>query len=325
VRRPGQERYYPDGRSSRLVVRAVFFGTPEWAVPSLDALLAGHVDVPAVVTNPDRPAGRGMKLQPSPVKAAARDAGLEVLQPPSAKDPELASRLSEIAPDVAVVVAYGRILPVALLQVPPHGFVNVHFSLLPAYRGAAPVQRAVMDGREETGVSIMVLTEGMDEGPVVAAEATRIGAGETAGQVGERLAVIGARILVPALTGYVAGDLEPVPQDDALATYAPKVTPEGARLDWNETASSIANKVRGLNPAPGAWTTLGEERVKLWRGRPATPAGLGPGELLVGDALYAGTGSGSVVVEEAQVAGKKRMSGIEMARGLRLEPGARFE
>jgi methionyl-tRNA formyltransferase len=306
-------------------MRAVFFGTPEWAVPSLDALLAADVEVAAVVTNPDRPSGRGMKLQPSPVKRAAAGAGLEVLQPATAKGPELAASLTSLAPDVAVVVAYGRILPGPLLEIPAHGFVNVHFSVLPAYRGAAPVQRALIDGLDETGVSIMVLTEGMDEGPVLATETTPVGSDETAGEVGARLAEVGARILVPALRGYVGGTLVPVPQDDARATYAPKVTPEEARLDWSGTAAAIANKVRGLNPAPGAWTTLGDDRVKVWRARPFPGPELGAGELLAGDALYVGTGSGAVVVEEAQVAGKKRMAGLEMARGLRLAPGARFE
>lgn len=278
-----------------------------------------------MVTNPDRPAGRGMKLQPSPVKRAAGAAGIEVLQPASAKDPGLAEQLGELAPDAAVVVAYGKILPLALLEVPPRGFVNVHFSLLPAYRGAAPVQRALMDGLDETGVSIMVLTEGMDEGPVVAAERTPVSPHETAGEVGERLAGIGARALVAALPEYVAGTLQPVPQDDAAATYAPKVTPEEARVDWNGNAQTIANRVRALNPAPGAWTMLGEERVKLWRARPAGPPHLGPGELQVADELHAGAGDGAVTIEEAQVAGKKRMTGLEMARGLRLEPGARFD
>jgi methionyl-tRNA formyltransferase len=267
-----------------------------------------------------------MRLQPTPVKRAALDAGLEVLQPATAKGPELASAVAEAAPDVAVVVAYGRILPGPLLAIPAHGFVNVHFSLLPAYRGAAPVQRAVMDGRTTTGVSIMVLTEGMDEGPVLATETAPIEPEETAGEVGARLAAVGARVLVPALAGYVAGDLVPVPQDHARATYAPKVTPEEARIDWAASAASIANKVRGLNPAPGAWTALGNERVKLWRVRPSGDHDLAPGELLAtGDALYAGTAEGSVAVEEAQIAGKKRMPGIEMARGLRVSPGARFE
>ena len=306
-------------------MKTVFFGTPGWAVPSLEALVASGAEVAAVVTNPDRPAGRGMKLQPSPVKRAALAAGLDVLQPASARDPELSAALARIRPDVAVVVAYGRILPGALLAIPRKGFVNVHFSLLPAYRGAAPVQRALMDGVAVTGVSIMVLTEGMDEGPVLATADTAVDPDETAGEVGERLAAIGARLLIDVLSDYVAGALEPVPQDDGRATYAPKVTPEEARLQWTEPALAVANKVRALNPVPGAWTTLGGERVKLWRVRAAPRTDLRPGEMLVADALYAGAGDGAVTIEEAQVAGKKRMSGIEMARGLRPAPGTRFE
>jgi methionyl-tRNA formyltransferase len=306
-------------------LRTVFFGTPEWAVPSLDALLASDVEVVAVVTNPDRPSGRGMKLQPSPVKAAATTAGVRVLQPARARDPELLDELRAIAPDVAVVVAYGSILPKSLLDVPPHGFVNVHFSLLPLYRGAAPVQRAIIDGRLETGVSMMVLTEGMDEGPVLAAEATPIGPAETAAELGERLATLGARALLPALTGYVSGALTPVPQDDSAATYAPKITTAEARIDWSEDARSIGNKVRALNPAPGAWTSLGDERVKLHRAAPGDHPELRPGELLVADRLFAGTGDGAIAIEEAQVAGRKAMSGLELARGLRLEPGAHFD
>lgn len=306
-------------------MRAVFFGTPEWAVPSLDALLASDAEVAAVVTNPDRPSGRGMKLQPSPVKRAATAAGLAVLQPARARDPELLAELRALAPDVAVVVAYGSILPASVLEAAEHGFVNVHFSLLPEYRGAAPVQRALMDGRAETGVSIMVLTEGMDEGPVLAAEATPIEDGETAAELGARLAVIGARTLVPALEGYVSGELPAVPQDDDAATYAPKITSGEARIDWSDDARSIGNKVRALNPAPGAWTLLSGERVKLHRASPADHPELRPGELLVADRLYAGTGAGSVAVEEAQVAGKKALNGIELARGLRLQPGAHFD
>lgn len=291
----------------------------------MNALLAGRHDVAAVVTNPDRPSGRGMKLQPGPVKAAAIDAGLPVLQPEKARAPELLAEMQRLRPEVAVVVAYGSILPKDLLEVPPFGFVNVHFSLLPEYRGAAPVQRAIMDGKPVTGVSIMVLTEGMDEGPVLAAESTPIEPHETAAEVGDRLAADGARLLVPALERYLAGELEPVPQDDSLATYAPKVLPGEARIDWSDGALAIANKVRALNPAPGAWTLLGGERVKLHRATVADHPELRPGEMLVVDGLYAGTGEGAIRIEEAQVAGKRSMAGEEMARGLRLEPGAHFD
>lgn len=303
----------------------LFLGTPSWAVPSLEGLLEAGAEVAAVVTNPDRPSGRGMELKPPPVKETAVAAGLEVLQPAGARSPEFFERITAIAPDVAVVVAYGSILPKPVLDAVPHGFVNVHFSLLPEYRGAAPVQRAVMDGKKETGVSIMVLTEGMDEGPVVAAAATEIGASETAGQLGERLAGIGATLLAETLPAYVDGTIDPVPQDDSLATYAPKISTDEVRIDWSRPASEIHDLVRGLNPAPGAWSTFRDARVKVHATTPAAGSDLGPGEI-DGDAeLLVGTGDGNLRLDEVQPAGKKRMDGSEMKRGMRPEPGERLQ
>lgn len=291
---------------------------------SLSALLDSDVEVAAVVTNPDRPAGRGMKLRPSPIKERALEAGLEVLQPAKARDPELLERVEEIDPDVAVVVAYGSILPKALLEVPSEGFVNVHFSLLPLYRGAAPVQRALMDGRAETGVSIMVLTEGMDEGPVLARASIPVGEDETAGSVGERLAVVGAELLVETLPGYVEGLVEPESQDDARATYAPKITTSDAAIDWSVPVKQIRDHVRALNPMPGAWTTLAGERLKVWRAAPVQRTGLGPGELDTSAGLVAGGADGAVELTDVQLRGKRRMTGAELARGLRLGPGERL-
>jgi methionyl-tRNA formyltransferase len=296
-------------------------------VPTLEALIASDIDVVGVVTNPDRPAGRGMDVQPSPVKRVALDAGLEVQQPEKARDPQLAEWLSSIDADVATVVAYGKILPADLLTIPPHGFVNVHFSLLPHYRGAAPVQRAVMEGRDETGVSIMVLTEGMDEGPVLAVERMPIDDDDTAGVLGEKLAGLGAPLLVDALNDYVSGALQPVEQDHAAATYAPKITTEEARIDWSAPARTIIDLVRGLNPAPGAWTTLRDQRLKIHsvRDAPGTPA-LTPGSLdAPAGPLLAGTGDGVLELVEVQMAGKKRMTGEELARGLRMTAGESFK
>jgi methionyl-tRNA formyltransferase len=307
-------------------MRTVFFGTPRWAVPSLEALLESDIEVAAVVTNPDRPAGRGMALRPSPVKEHALGAGLEVLQPQKARSPEFHDALLELAPDVATVVAYGKILPGSLLAVPRLGFVNLHFSLLPEYRGAAPVQRAVMDGRSVSGVSIMVLTEGMDEGPVLAATEEPVTDDDTAGSLGDRLAAVGATGLVDALAAYEAGNLVPVEQDHARATYAPKITTEEAAIEWTESSGVIRNKVRGLNPVPGAWTTLRGERVKIWATRARAEAGLAPGELDVqDDALVVGTGDGALDLIEVQLQSKRPMSGADAARGLRLAPGERFE
>jgi methionyl-tRNA formyltransferase len=270
-----------------------------------------------------------MKLRPSPVKVRAEAAGIEILQPERARSPELLGRVLEIAPDVAVVVAYGSILPKDLLDAVPHGFVNVHFSLLPEYRGAAPVQRAVMDGKAETGVSIMVLTEGMDEGPVLAASRTEVEEAETAGELGERLAAIGGPLMVETLTSYTSGDQEPVPQDDDLATYAPKITSDEARVDWGRPAWEIRNLVRGLNPAPGAWTTFRGERVKLHVVsfvNDATDLNSEiPGTILGGDELVVRAGDGMLRLDEVQPAGKKRMDGSEMKRGMRPAAVETFE
>jgi methionyl-tRNA formyltransferase len=288
-------------------------------------LLSSDADVIGVVTNPDRPAGRGMKERPPPVKETAVEAGLDVLQPASARSPEFLEELRGLRPDVAVVVAYGKILPVDLLEVPPHGFVNVHFSVLPEYRGAAPVQRAVMEGKDETGVSIMVLTEGMDEGPVLAIETTPIGPTDTAGAVGERLADVGARLLVDTLPRYVAGELQPRDQDDAAATYAPKLTPEEAHIDWTWPAERIDPFVRGLDPVPGAWALLEDKRLKVEGVRDAGSGyALEPGRIAPGKTLVVGTGTGPVELTRVQLAGKKRMSGEELLRGLRLPEDARL-
>jgi methionyl-tRNA formyltransferase len=286
-------------------------------VPTLKALLASPVEVAAVVTNPDKPAGRGMELRPSPVKREALAAGLEVLQPRRAREPELEERLRALAPDVAVVVAYGSILPGRLLEVPPLGFVNLHFSLLPAYRGAAPVQRALMDGVAVTGISIMVLTEGMDEGPVLATREVAVEPNDTAGTLGERMAELGGPMLVETLQAYAAGEIEPVEQDHAGATYAPKITTEEARIDWDLPAPAIANLVRGLNPVPGAWTDLGGRRLKVWAVAPSTET-LPSGALRSDGALLAGTGTHAVELADVQLAGKRRMPGTELARGIRL-------
>lgn len=276
------------------------------------------------MTNPDKPAGRGMELRPSPVKEEALRAGLEVLQPRRAREPELEERMRALAPDVAIVVAYGSILPGSLLEVPRLGFVNLHFSLLPAYRGAAPVQRAVMDGVEVSGVSIMVLTEGMDEGPVLAVQEVTVEPEDTAGTLGERMADLGAPLLVDTVRRYGEGAIEPREQDDARATYAPKITTEEARVDWSAPAHEISNLVRGLNPAPGAWTEWDGKRLKLWAVRPAEVE-LESGELrATGDALLAGTGSGALALADVQLAGKKRMSGADLARGMRVGEGARL-
>lgn len=286
--------------------------------------MASDIEVAAVVTNPDRPAGRGMKVTGSPVKVAAEAAGIEVIQPAGARGPEMHERLTTLGPDVAVVVAYGKILPAELLEVPAKGFVNLHFSLLPAYRGAAPVQRAIMNGDRATGVSVMVLTEGMDEGPVLARKEEPIDPGDTSGSLGERLAAVGARVLVDTLGPYVRGEIKPEPQDGALATYASKITTEDARIDWSADARSIRDLVRALDPEPGAWTMIEGTRLKVLRAALTEGPELAPGEVASGAGLVVGTGSQPVLLEEVQPATKKRMSGADFARGARLRDGLRM-
>lgn len=308
-----------------MTIRTVFFGTPEWAVPSLRALVGAGFDVACVVTNPDRPAGRGMAVTSGPVKAAAMELGIRVEQPRSAKTEDFAAMLAELRPDVASVVAYGKILPGSVLAIPEHGFVNLHFSLLPEYRGAAPVQRALMEGKKKTGASTMLLTEGMDEGPVLGAVEVDIAPDESAAELGARLATVGAPLLVDSVTGYVAGSIEPQPQDDARATYAPKITEEDARIDWDRPLSELADHVRGLDPAPGAWTMLAGRRLRVFKLRASDALRLQPGEIAVRKDLLIGCGDATAVVGEAQLEGKRRMSGRELANGLRLPDGARVE
>jgi methionyl-tRNA formyltransferase len=295
-------------------------------VPSLDALLDSGTDVLAVVTNPDRPAGRGLRARHSPVKQWAEQAGICVYQPPRAGTAEARDWLRRLAPDVAVVVAYGSILPQALLDVPPLGFVNVHFSLLPSYRGAAPVQRAIMDGATTTGVSIMVLTAGMDEGPVLASRPAPIAPDDTAATLGSRLANLGADLLVPTLEGYAARALAPTDQDDSRATYAPRLSSADARIDWGAPAPVIRNLIRGLNPDPVAWTQLRGVRVRVLAARLATDApALAPGEVAMAAELMTGTGDGALCLTEVQPAGKRALPGADWGRGLRLRPDERFE
>lgn len=292
-------------------------------MPSLRALLESDIEVPLVVTNPDRPAGRKLELHAPPVKDAALEAGVEVLQPDKARDPDFQERLRATEPDVAAVVAYGKILPASLLEVPRLGFVNLHFSLLPAYRGAAPVQRALMDGVDETGVTIMVLTEGMDEGPILAMERAAVGPDETTGELGERLARDGAPLLVDTLRAFAAGEVQPQEQDHDRATYASKITSQEARIDWSLPAKTIHDLARGLNPAPGAWTTFRGNRLKVLRTRVTEgPAGR-PGEVTADDLIV--TGDGALELVEVQPAGKRAMPGDDLFRGLRPAPGEAME
>ena len=298
-------------------MRIAFFGTPTPAVPALEALLADpRIDVPLVVTNPDRPRGRGHKLALPPVKEAALQAGVQVAQPTRAAD--VADRLSMLQVDACAVVAYGQILRRSLLAVPRHGFVNLHFSLLPSWRGAAPVPATILHGDRVTGVTCFVLDEGMDTGPVLLTRSTNVGPTETAGELTARLAVLGAPLLVEAVVGLVDGTLAPVPQDDAAATYAPKISPRDALLDWSAAAEQIDRCVRAYQPVPGAHTIFAGDRLKVHAAR-VVPGRGDPGTIVAIDdragAPVVACGHEALRLDEVQPAGKRRMSGAAFVNG----------
>ena len=307
-------------------MRLVFAGTPEAAVPALDAVLSSGHEVVAVLTRPDAPAGRGRRTAASPVAVAARDAGVEVLTPGSPRDPAFLGRLAELAPDCCPVVAYGALLPPAALAVPAYGWVNLHFSLLPAWRGAAPVQHAVLAGDDVTGATTFRLEEGLDTGPVYGTVTEAIRPDDTAGDLLGRLALAGATLLAATLDGIGSGRLSPQPQPVDGVSYAPKLTPADARVDWSAPALRVDRLVRACTPAPGAWSSLRGERLRLQPVRLDDGPGLAPGELRVDRHLVrVGTGGGPVVLGDVQAEGRRRMAAADWARGLRLEPGERFD
>lgn len=302
-------------------MRLVFAGTPDVAVPALAALLESRHEVVAVVTRPDARSGRGRHLHPSPVARFAGEAGIEALKPAKAREPEFLDRLSALAPDCCPVVAYGALLPRAALDIPRHGWVNLHFSLLPAWRGAAPVQRAVLHGDEITGATTFRIVEAMDAGPTFGVLTERIGPTDTSGDLLTRLADGGAQLLTATLDGIASGELEARPQPEEGVSLAPKLTADDARVDWSRPARHVDRLIRACTPAPGAWTTLHGGRVKLGPVRPCTEGSEAPGALTVeAHRVAVGTGTGPVELGEVQPQGKRRMHATEWARGLR--PGA---
>lgn len=310
-------------------MRLVFAGTPEVAVPSLQALLdSDRHEVVAVVSRPDARTGRGRGLSRSPVAAAADAAGIEVLTPPNARDPEFAERLRALAPDAVPVVAYGHLVPRPVLDIPTHGWINLHFSLLPAWRGAAPVNAAVAAGDEVTGATTFLLDEGMDTGPVLGTMTETVRPRDTAGDLLGRLAVSGAGLLAATLDGIETGELRAVPQPADGASHAPKLTVDDARVRWSDPALAVDRHIRSVTPAPGAWTTLGGERVKIGSARPAEdpPTDLGPG-LISWDkrSFLVGTATVPMAIETIQPPGKKMMNALDWVRGARLDEGAVFE
>ncbi len=309
-------------------MRIVFFGTPQFAVPSLRALLGEGFDVAAVVTQPDRPRGRSRsRLVPPRIKVVAQEEELPVLQPASPNDPAFVEQFGALAPDLGVVAAYGHILRPELLATPRLGMVNVHASLLPQLRGAAPIEHAVLFGLEETGVTIMQMDQGMDTGPILHQHATPIAPDETGGELGVRLAELGALALVEALTLLDSGTVEPVPQDASRATYAPKITRELTRITWKEPAAHVARRVRAFDPRPGAWTTLRGRTLKLFGPRAADEWETDevPGEVVETDpAFVVAAGDGALQFLDVQPAGRHRMAASRWLRGRPVVKGDRL-
>ena len=306
-------------------LRVVYMGTPEFAVPALDSIIAAGHEVAGVFTNPDRPAGRGKKVLFTPVKQAALAHGVPVYQPQRVrKNEEALEQLHAWAPDVVVVTAYGQILPQSILDVPRLGCVNIHASLLPKYRGAAPINWCIIRGEAETGVTTMRMEAGLDTGPMLMVESTPIGPLETAGELHDRLAPMGARLIVPTLEGIATGTITPKPQDDNVSTYAPMMSKADGRIDWTRSATDVANLIRGVNPWPGAWSTHGEDRIKFHLVKPCEGDGE-PGIVLQADkSLVIACGKGAVDIREIQAPGARAMGAHDFLNGYRVEVGARF-
>jgi methionyl-tRNA formyltransferase len=320
----GRDRREHAGREGEPPLRLLFAGTPAPAVPSLEALLASDHEVVAVLTRPDARAGRGRHVSRSPVAERADAAGVPVLQPRSPRDPEFLEQLSSLAVDCAPVVAYGALLPQSVLDVPAHGWVNLHFSLLPAWRGAAPVQHAIMAGDELTGASTFRIEAGLDTGPVFGMVTEAIGPRDTAGDLLDRLAVSGAGLLAATIDGIAAGTLVAEPQPAEGISLAPRIETADAWVDWSLPAHVVDRRVRGVTPAPGAWTTWRGDRLRIGPVQPVPDAELEPGEVRVGsDGVLVGAGRGAVRLGEVQPAGKRMLPAADWARGARPSPGER--
>ncbi len=309
-----------------MTVRLVFAGTPEVALPSLQALLDSRHEVVAVVTRPDAPAGRGRTLRSSPVAMVAEQHGLEVLKPEKVRDPDFLARLRDLAPDCCPVVAYGALVPREALGIPRHGWVNLHFSLLPAWRGAAPVQHAVWHGDDVTGASTFLLEEGLDTGPVLGVVTETIRPTDTSGDLLARLSVSGAGLLVATMDALDQGIMAAARQPADGVSLAPKITVEDAEVDWSQPAVRVDRQVRACTPAPSAWTTLGGERIKLGPvSMLSEDTSLAPGEMGVDkNRVRVGTASHAVVLGEVRAQGKKAMAAADWARGTRPEPGTKL-
>ena len=306
-------------------MRVVFAGTPEVALPALEAVAAGRHELVGVVTRPDAPSGRGRRLVASPVALRAEELGVPVLKPEHPRDPDFQDALRELAPDACPVVAYGALLPQSALDIPRHGWVNLHFSVLPAWRGAAPVQHSLWAGDEVTGATTFRIVKELDAGPVFGVMTERVGAGDTAGELLARLAEGGAGLLVQTLDGIEDGSIEAREQPTDGVSYAPKITVDDACIDWTTPAVAIDRQVRACTPAPGAWSTHDGERIKIGPVTVSDDEKLEPGVVEVRkNAVLVGTATVPVLLGEVKAHGRKQMSAADWARGARLGSGVRF-
>ncbi len=304
-------------------LRTVFMGTPAFALQTLQGLIDAGCNLVGVYTQPDRPKGRGKQMAAPPVKDLARQHGIPVYQPHKLRQPEVVAELEALAPDLIVVVAYGQILPQSVLDIPTHGCINVHASLLPRYRGAAPINKAIIDGATETGITTMYMDVGLDTGDMLVKKTLTIGAEETAGELHDRLAVLGREAMEETLRQLCAGTLQREAQDDAQSSYAPMMKKEDGRIDWSRSALEVHNQVRGLDPWPGAYTSLDGEMLKLARTTPQGNGDTPPGTVIAADrdGVRIACGSGTLLVRELQLAGRKRLGAADFLRGCPLQPG----
>jgi methionyl-tRNA formyltransferase len=304
-------------------MRIIFMGTPEFACPTLGTLIERGEQVVAVVTQPDRPKGRGQQTLPPPVKLLAEQHGIPVFQPVKVRHPDAIEEIRSLEPDLIVVVAFGQILPKALLEIPKYGCINVHASLLPRYRGAAPLNWCIINGESETGVTTMMMDVGLDTGDMLLKKSTPIDPDEDTRSLHDRMSQVGAELLAETLDQLAAGGLVAEKQDDALTCYAPMLKKEDGQIDWSKDAASIKNLVRGMTPWPGAFSYLDEKLLKVYRVQAASGSG-NPGEVLTAgrDGIEVACGEGSIIIHELQLEGKKRLAAAEFLAGCKLEPGA---
>ena len=306
-------------------MEVVFFGTPEFAVLPLQVLLESGHEVIAIVTQPDRQSGRGRRMKSCPVKTLAQNAGLRILQPQKARDPDFINELKRLSPSVIVVVAYGQILPSEIIHLPKYGCLNIHASLLPEYRGAAPINQAIIDGRKKTGITTMLMDEGMDTGPVLLQEEMDIALDETAGSLSGRLSEVGAALILPTLQGLEDGSLKSEPQAGG-PSYAPILRKSDGLIQWSKPAVALCDFIRGMNPWPGAYTFLGGERFKILKALPVEgDAEAGLINRITREELIVGAGEGTISVLEIQPAGKPVMTAKAFLQGRRLREGMRFD